>query len=726
MWTALGARVALLRMPDVRWRCAPLAFLLPLMLAACGERSEPGDAGGGALPDAGPEVEDAGGSSFRLTPDHGPFSGGHLALLRGGELHSATPSVRFGDVAVPAQDVLRIASDRIRVIVPPHAPGRVDVSVRDGAIEHTLDDAYEYYAVSVSPATGAPEGGTRITLRAASDLFAPDLRVTLDGQTCADVTIVSAREATCRTPPHPIGAVDVGLTVGSDALTLAEAFTYESPFRSHGGLSGGPAEGRVTVLVRVPNGMPLENATVVAGPRGGPLSHRAVTGADGIVVLTGDDLRGRVDVIAWHPCAFDAGFLGAEATHVTLGLVGVDYRCLGASGEPSGGGGVVYPDPEADVSGEIVFYGDELMTSPTFDWSGLPEPRPGQTRAAYVWLVTQPQPGDPSGAQVVSGPLRVSDERGTRGYPFAVESVRSKGLLVPIAMAGLETDGSLASFEPHVLGLGAPFALPVSGVEAGVEIPMDTPVMAGRSVALAPPADPPTVRHLRQDGLLDDDAVSRQQLFVRYSVPGVVTSVVLERLLSGAWVYDPTSWGPLASSVAVPWQPSPEGSFRGAIQEMWAVVRAGPEDLAWGAEQYLDLDLSPHSRIALRTPISTEAVDAGAFLPIPDLPAVGPLPADRTFRFEVGGAGEEAGSLIRIRVGYNNVERSWGSLTLFAHPSVRSVVLPPELDEIGQAVVFVEVLDVAGLEFDRVDLQALRLANPRRRSLNLTAILEAP
>jgi hypothetical protein len=699
-----------------------------------------------ASTDAGPEIAL---DLIRVLPDHGPYSGGQSVILRGAGFVSSAIGVQFGDVAVPASDVRRIDPNRLEVVVPAHAPGAVDVSIDDGETQRTLASGYTYDAVAINPIAGPPSGRTRLTLTSASDAFTDGTEVRLDGLTCTELEIVGPREARCRTPAHSLGVVDVEVDAGPSALTLAAAFTYENPFRAFGGLGGGPLDGTLTVLVRDFTQAPLPGALVIAGA-GGALTHRAITGADGTVVFTGDDLRGRVDVFASYPCHHHAGFVGLDAAYVTAGLQRASIGC-----RPGGGSGGLPPSERTGtVSGELVFYEGQEFPSPVWNWAGVPEPAAGQHRVAYVSLATGRDLHDGTSATVLF-PVRVTDElRGARGYPFEIEGARGASALVPFAIAGIEGDepgdgepgdpgdprgGSISeSFVPYVVGLGEPVLLPPSRVLAGVEVRMDTPLGEGRDVSAAVPADPPRLgfEHVSLDGTLTNAPLDRLHLLVRYAVPGLAAGLPL-----GLGPASDEPSGAAGGTLHIERQPQGIGSFAAAEQEVFAILTGEPEGSfggsppTWPGAPSSFLGPSspyrrPHTRVVVRAPLATTALHATDFLGIPAFAGDfdQPLPGDRTLRFTLDDV--EGATLIRIRV-----LRPFGlgfaaNWFVLAHPSTRALTLPDLSSEVGfeplppgRNLLQVGVYDVPSLDFDRIDTRSIDSLPIRRSSYNTTSFV---
>lgn len=78
---------------------------------------------------------------------------------------------------------------------------------------------------SVSPLSGAPGGGTAVTITGTG--FVTGATVTFGGQPATSVVVVSGTSITCVTPAHVAGAVDIVVTNPDTQLgTLAAGFTY--------------------------------------------------------------------------------------------------------------------------------------------------------------------------------------------------------------------------------------------------------------------------------------------------------------------------------------------------------------------------------------------------------------------------------------------------------------------------------------------------------------------
>ena len=780
-----------MRMPKVRHTIAASgAALLAALAGGCRtlEVLSLPDAGVLLAPDAG---LDAPGDAapprlavVRVLPGHGPFSGGNVATLRGNGLGSGPLSVRFGERSIPASDVRSIDSNRLEVTVPARSPGSVDVEVSDGTSTAVLPAGYTYDPVAISPASSSPDGGVVLTLRAASALFDASTAVRIDDLACTGWSARSPTEGTCVVPPHEIGTADVTVTSRGETLVLEEAFTYESPFRSFGGLGGGPIDGVLRVLVTDDRGRPLEGAVVVAG-REGAFPHQSLTGPAGTVTFAGDDVRGPMDVFASHRCFDHGGFVAINSRYVSAslnrgfrGTTGVDPSCLPVGDGGAGDGSPFGRRVESRVEGEIVFYdaAGEFET-PTWDWLGVPAAMPGEERAAYVVLVGNRdlRSGDRISG-LVSAFTRVTEsDRGARGFRFTLDPITdaasTETTLVAFAIAGIErtagATGYDVPFEPRVVGLSRTFRVVSDGTTAGVEVRMDSPLVSGRAIRTTAPGLARVHTASLNFDQLRPTALDTVRLHTRYAV-GSLTGLGLFAITSrsGPFGYDArgpslgfprpsvTTWdnfaAPLGEEVALPLQPSALGSFSGARQEVLAVLEPElPEqrtDAGWEYRGWSPCPLNaqdgcatqPYSAARVREPLETGAlnVPATAFLEVPRFTAPATpgeaFAADRTLRWTH--AGGHSFSRVVIRSPFDSAYDREVSWYILAHPSARSVTVPDLGPWVGQGIqplgrqrngvlpwrVIVEVTEVPALDFDTIDLRAIAFLPFRRAALDQT------
>ena len=128
-----------------------------------------------------------------VSPTLAPTKGGSVVILSGTAYDGAS-SVTFG--GVPATAVTPLSATQLRVTLPAHAEGDVDVRVTTPggtspvvpAGRFTFQDAP--VVTSVSPASGPLAGGTVVTLRGTS--FTSVSAVRIDGIAATSFTRVSA------------------------------------------------------------------------------------------------------------------------------------------------------------------------------------------------------------------------------------------------------------------------------------------------------------------------------------------------------------------------------------------------------------------------------------------------------------------------------------------------------------------------------------------------------
>ena len=165
----------------------------------------------------------------------GRSAGGDLLTVTGRGFSSAT-SVVFGGTVVYAFQVL--SPSRIRVRVPAHTPGTVDVRVAGawGTSTATARDRYGYVGLPVvtgatgpAGATGRTAGGDRVTVTGVN--FSRVTAVTFAGARGTGVQVVSPTRLTVTTPPHEAGAVAVTVSTayGVTRPPHVGRFTFVAP-----------------------------------------------------------------------------------------------------------------------------------------------------------------------------------------------------------------------------------------------------------------------------------------------------------------------------------------------------------------------------------------------------------------------------------------------------------------------------------------------------------------
>ncbi|MDQ3264134.1 MAG: IPT/TIG domain-containing protein [Myxococcota bacterium] len=191
-----------------------------------------------------------------VNPASGSTNGGTDVTLTGTGF-AAGATVRFG--GVESTQAVVASESSISARAPAHPAGAVDVSVHnpDGSVA-TLAGGFTYLAPpapvlsSVSPSSGAMEGGLAVSLTGAN--FVAGATVTFGGTPAAGLNVASDTAITAITPPGASGTVEVRVThPDGQFASLASGFTYEAPApASCGGCaSGGPGLNLVGVLAIV-------------------------------------------------------------------------------------------------------------------------------------------------------------------------------------------------------------------------------------------------------------------------------------------------------------------------------------------------------------------------------------------------------------------------------------------------------------------------------------------
>ncbi|HEY0156591.1 MAG TPA: IPT/TIG domain-containing protein [Thermoanaerobaculia bacterium] len=158
----------------------------------------------------------------------GSTAGGNDVVVSGSGFQSGA-TVWFGDVqaTVTATDPWEID-----VTTPPHAKGRVDVTVvnPDGSTD-TLIEAFTYTGTApaitnISPNTGPAGGGTNVTITGSG--FDANARVLIGGRALLNPTI-AATWITGTTPPGTTGTVAVFVQNPDDGQSDTHSFAYTVP-----------------------------------------------------------------------------------------------------------------------------------------------------------------------------------------------------------------------------------------------------------------------------------------------------------------------------------------------------------------------------------------------------------------------------------------------------------------------------------------------------------------
>lgn len=256
-----------------------------------------------------------------VTPNSGPSQGGTKLIIAGSGFSQGTIAVKVG--ALPASAVAVVSDTEIQAITPPGTPGYADVAVIGPTGAVTLANAFSYTGGELAlyvvfPPQGARAGGTLVHLYGQG--FTPTTAVTFGGNPASHFVFVDPGHITVKTPPGPVGTVDVTVAAdGADAY-LPKGFAYFDPASSYGGTWGSAVEGSVNVTVlETPSGKPIPDAfTMLWTDPTTP--YQGFTNADGQITFSGDDLVGKQMVSASKTGYQAASVVLFDAQNVTIHL----------------------------------------------------------------------------------------------------------------------------------------------------------------------------------------------------------------------------------------------------------------------------------------------------------------------------------------------------------------------------------------------------------------------
>ena len=398
-----------------------------------------------------------------LLPNHGPFTGGTEVTLRGRGFTDGL-TVHFGDHLVDPVDVELVDDNRISVVTPAGNPGAVDVTITTADDDEvSLADGYTYDGWYIDPASGSVAGGTLVRLVGMRADFPEDGEITFDGAEATDVTWISSDEMTCRTPAGMVGAADVVVGSGDDALVLYGGFTYfDSSDPRNGGLGGGPIEGTidVTVLEGIAR-TPLPDSFVILGTDA-ETTFRGRTDAAGRITFSDPDLSGRQTITAGHApidVYDEEGELLGQTLFESTTITEFDARSVTILLEP-----IPPPQPGAPppgrrggyIEGELLF--EHQGEFGPYEWAIVPEPEDDEIKVAFVYTTqssvrsSRIEPG--AEGKVLNTPEYI----GINGYRFRIYA--APGTVAVYAFAGLarvsnpdEPLNTIIDFVPYAMGL---------------------------------------------------------------------------------------------------------------------------------------------------------------------------------------------------------------------------------------------------------------------------------
>jgi hypothetical protein len=296
----------------------------------------------------------------RVDPPVGPTTGGINTNLHGNGL-TRTSTVLFAERGAEVQGA---DDDRRRIeVAVPASPvaGPVELVVENDNGALALPGGFVYYdeaavgfsVAGIAPSSGPVEGGNAVFV--AGSGFGPATAVAFGGR-AVNCQTLDAHRLRCVAPPGDVGAVDVEVINGADAVVLPDAYTWFQTLEiitiipDRGAVAGG-AVVTVTGTGFVP-GIEVDLGEAV-------LEDVQVIDETTLVGLTPANTPGPVDVRARTPFArstIPAGFTYFDPTSDFGGLWGGPIE--GAVNVTVINGGSGAPEPEAAV---LVFTADRAL-----------------------------------------------------------------------------------------------------------------------------------------------------------------------------------------------------------------------------------------------------------------------------------------------------------------------------------------------------------------------------
>ena len=238
-----------------------------------------------------------------VIPPAGPSAGGTVVTITGDRFRPGLFVQFDGRVA----DLVSVDSaTQITAITPPHPAGAVDVTVTNDDGQLGVGEGVFTYLeppqlLAVEPDTGETIGGDRVTLTGRG--FFDGMVVIFDDRPCVMVQVLSATEATCVTPPHPVGLVDVSIElITGEGDTLEDGFRYVPPAPEILSIEPdrGPDTGGTVVTIEVR--FLQSGARVTFDGQTAPILDVNLMGETGLIVVEAPPHpEGLVDVTVTNP-----------------------------------------------------------------------------------------------------------------------------------------------------------------------------------------------------------------------------------------------------------------------------------------------------------------------------------------------------------------------------------------------------------------------------------------
>ncbi|MEO7036942.1 MAG: IPT/TIG domain-containing protein [Polyangiaceae bacterium] len=420
-----------------------------------------------------------------VSPPHGSFAGGGVALVRGNGFTSGA-RVWFGNVQLDSSAVVAIDPQRIQVTVPAGHAGAVDVSVQNGTDATTrasLSGGYSYDPFYADPAGGPTSGGTLITLKGDGTKWDAHTTVAIDQVDCPVAELVSPTELTCTVPVGTPGSKPIGVTTkDGGAVAVLDAYVYgNSDNGFKGGLSGNALGGSLKVIV-LDNltGLALTDATVVVGD---DITSADIlkTDSSGVALDTNAGLGPQRTVTIARKCYAPQTFVGVTVDTVTAFVDPILSPLCGAKGDlpPSGGSS----SSGATITGQVVW---PLTAELRRDgWLDVPAPKSDAEQLVAYVLHLSSSATDPFTLPDISQAITPSST-GDRGYSF--NSYGQAGNFTLYALAGIENVSlTPPTFTAYQMGLVRGVAAEAGQTKDNVFIQIDVDLDHALTLDLSPP-----------------------------------------------------------------------------------------------------------------------------------------------------------------------------------------------------------------------------------------------
>ncbi|MCU0722747.1 MAG: IPT/TIG domain-containing protein [Planctomycetes bacterium] len=405
-----------------------------------------------------------------VSPASGPMAGGIRIAVRG-EGFQAGAEVLLG--GRPAADVQVVDGNAITCTTPAGEAGTARVEVRNpDAASAVLPGGFAYLdrpvLLRAEPASGPSSGGTRV--RVLGSGFREGATLRFGGSAASEVDVRDPSSATCLTPAHPAGAVEVSLSnPDGSAAALEAGFRFVAPPAIDSvSPDRGPEDGGGRVVLSG-TGFQAGASVSIGGTPCADCDGSEVPARIACRVPPGPS--GRADVEVRNPdgqsCVLRGGYLRARAPV----LSSVSPERL-----PSGGGCELRLEGTGFAEGGEVFVGGRPASGVRLGGGGLACVAPwGEAGSADV-EVRNPDGGSATRAGACAFEAnRVLRFDGRRGLvdcgpapgadapaSFTVEAWVRLESAVRSAPVALRTDGRTAAF-----GLEAAFRMGQAQVDAG-------------------------------------------------------------------------------------------------------------------------------------------------------------------------------------------------------------------------------------------------------------------